>query len=405
MSLYPMIRLPPTAFVIVMFLGQLSAMGGFSTIPTILPDIQAAWQLTNTEAGFLNGVFFFGLAATTPILTGLTDRIDPKLIYLWSMVLSGVAQLGFAFASDGLISGSAWRTLHGIGYAGTYMPGLRAISDAVPDHMQSRAVAIFTSTAPSGTGVSFFLSGLVATTFDWRMTVAIVAAGTTVALAVGALFLTSAPPRAEKSKSLLPDVRPAFANRNSLGHIVAYFGHQLETSTTRSFAVVFLLFAIEIAPPGGVEWAPTVVVGIATILCLPAILAADHLSTRFGRHRLILLIMICGAICGVGLGASLGASYTLIALLMILYGISAGADGGLINAGLIASTSPQQRGGVMAAHSAIGFTGAVVGPVVFGAALDLGGGNTEASAWLAGFGVIAVIIVGCAAISRKLVRR
>jgi MFS family permease len=327
MSLYPMIRLPPTAFVIVMFLGQLSAMGGFSTIPTILPDIQAAWQLTNTEAGFLNGVFFFGLAATTPILTGLTDRIDPKLIYLWSMVLSGVAQLGFAFASDGLISGSAWRTLHGIGFAGTYMPGLRAISDAVPDHMQSRAVAIFTSTAPSGTGVSFFLSGLVATTFDWRMTVAIVAAGAIVAL------------------------------------------------------------------------------GIATILCLPAILAADHLSTRFGRHRLILLIMICGAICGVGLGASLGASYTLIALLMILYGISAGADGGLINAGLIASTSPQQRGGVMAAHSAIGFTGAVVGPVVFGAALDLGGGNTEASAWLAGFGVIAVIIVGCAAISRKLVRR
>ena len=410
-----MMRLSPNAFVIVMFIGQLSATWGLSTLPTVLEDVQTAWSLTNTQAGFLNGVFFFGFAVTTPFLTGLTDRVDPKRIYLWSMLLCGLAQIGFAYLADDFISGNVWRFLYGVGFAGTYMPGLKAVSDAVPAKMQSRAVATFTASMPTGTGLSFFLSGAVAQYFMWQDAIALLATGTLVAMAVVVLFM---PTEAKISGgetgvgagAFLPNVKPAFTNRRSLGHIVAYFAHQMETSTTRAFAVVFLIFAMHVAPGTGVgvgvfDWNPASVVGLATILGLPVILLADHLTNFIDRNLLIPIVMMSGAVLGIVLAVFLGAPYIVVSIVMVVYGVAASADGGLLNAGLVASADPQNRGGVMAAHSAIGFTGALLGPVIFGVALDWGGGQTSSTAWLAGFTAVGVIITLCAIVSRILIRQ
>lgn len=415
-----MLRLSPNAFVIVMFIGQLSATWGLSTLPTVLENVQTAWSLTNTQAGFLNGVFFFGFAATTPFLTGLTDRVDPKRIYLWSMLLCGLAQIGFAYLADDFISGNVWRFLYGVGFAGTYMPGLKAVSDAVPAKMQSRAVATFTASMPTGTGLSFFLSGAVAQYFMWQDAIALLATGALVAMAVVVLFMpteakisggeTGGGETGVGAGAFLPNVKPAFTNRCSLGHIVAYFAHQMETSTTRAFAVVFLIFAMQVAPGtvvgvGVFDWNPASVVGLATILGLPVILLADHLTNFIDRNLLIPIVMMSGAVLGIVLAVSLGAPYIVVSIVMVVYGVAASADGGLLNAGLVASADPQNRGGVMAAHSAIGFTGALLGPVIFGAALDWGGGQTSSTAWLAGFTAVGVIITLCVIVSRILIRQ
>ncbi|HLB15455.1 MAG TPA: MFS transporter, partial [Burkholderiales bacterium] len=48
------------------------------------------------------------------------------------------------------------------------------------------------------------------------------------------------------------------------------------------------------------------------------------------------------------------------------------------------------RGATMAVHSTLGFAAGFVSPLVFGAALDLAGGNQSAAAWGIAFATLGI---------------
>src|SRR3546814_3978378 len=68
---------------------------------------------------------------TCALPISLTDRIDPKRIYPAGVGLTTLAMLGYALFADGFWTAVAFRTLMGIGWAGSYMPGLKALSDQI----------------------------------------------------------------------------------------------------------------------------------------------------------------------------------------------------------------------------------------------------------------------------------
>ena len=79
----------------------------------------------------------------------------------------------------------------------------------------------------------------------------------------------------------------------------------------------------------------------------------------------------------------------------MFHGFLVPADVGSINAGLVGITDPARRGATMALHAVCGFTGAIVGPVLFGAILDATGGQAELIAWIAAFaGLFGMILLG-----------
>ena len=65
------------------------------------------------------------------------------------MVLTIIASAGFAFLTTGFWSAFGFRVVAGIALAGTYMPGLKLMSDHLSvmagGKDQSRAVAFYTS--------------------------------------------------------------------------------------------------------------------------------------------------------------------------------------------------------------------------------------------------------------------
>ena len=75
---------PP--FVFLICLAETLSITGTMYFPALLPSFQAEWGLTNTAAGWINGVFFADYAITSPILVSLTDRIDVRRIYLPSVL-------------------------------------------------------------------------------------------------------------------------------------------------------------------------------------------------------------------------------------------------------------------------------------------------------------------------------
>ena len=57
-------------------MAQLLAQIGAYTVPALLPVFIEAWSLSNTEAGWLTGVWAGAYVLAVPVLVSLTDRID-----------------------------------------------------------------------------------------------------------------------------------------------------------------------------------------------------------------------------------------------------------------------------------------------------------------------------------------
>src|SRR5437879_7186884 len=102
---------------------QIGAFGVAALIPTLIP----AWSLSNTEAGWISGIYYAAYTLVVPLLSSLTDRVDPKRIYLGSVALTALAFAGFACVATGFWSALAFRALWGGGWGGRYMPGPRGL--------------------------------------------------------------------------------------------------------------------------------------------------------------------------------------------------------------------------------------------------------------------------------------
>lgn len=112
-------------------LAEICTMVGVFTFPALLPGFMDAWALTNTQAGWISGVYFAAYALTAPVLVSLTDRVDARRVYMVGALANVVACAGFALLADGFWPALVFRALGGAALAGTYMPGLRVLVDRV----------------------------------------------------------------------------------------------------------------------------------------------------------------------------------------------------------------------------------------------------------------------------------
>ena len=69
--------------------------------PALLPGLTARWALTYTQAGWVTAVFYGAYMVSVPILVTLTDRHDPRRIYLVGVGLTIAGHLFFGLAAEG----------------------------------------------------------------------------------------------------------------------------------------------------------------------------------------------------------------------------------------------------------------------------------------------------------------
>src|SRR3546814_3822040 len=92
--------LSPPMLVAGLCLVEILALLAATTFPALLPTFLAEWRMSNTEAGWISGIYYGGYVAAVPVLTGLTDRMDARRILFFALGLSAVSALGFAFRSE-----------------------------------------------------------------------------------------------------------------------------------------------------------------------------------------------------------------------------------------------------------------------------------------------------------------
>jgi MFS family permease len=372
------------------FVGQVAGMSGFVSFPALQPEFQRLWTLSDSEAGFISGIYFLGYVIAVPLASGLTDRVEARRVYLASLLFGVVGALGFALAAEGLRSAAFWRFLQGAAFGGAHMPGLRALSDAVPAKRQGTAIAVFTSSFTVGSSFSFALSGLLASAFGWRLGLALLALGPLAATAIGFAVLPPTPFRQEPRRARQP-LRSLLQNRRALRFVAAYGLHNSEVSIMRAWMVTLLVTSAAQADMSSFGAYATIVATVANLVGLPLIVLTNEIAGRRDREAVIAIVMTLSGLLGLTLALTAPLSPLATIGAAILFGGVATADSGTINTGLFAATDPGRRGAFLAIHAISGFGAAAVAPVLFGLLLDLAGGSHRALAWIIAFAVQAAI--------------
>ena len=116
---------------------------------------------------------------------------------------------------------------------------------------------------------------------------------------------------------------------------------------------------------------------------------------RIGRERIIFVFTTASGVatCLRGFAAGLP-SAVVFALMCVHYDLMLG-DSAALTAGAIGSAHADQHGAMMVVYSFIGFSAAMVAPLVFGTVPDIAGGNRSTLAWLLAY--VSIGVFGAAA--------
>jgi predicted MFS family arabinose efflux permease len=360
--------------------------------PAFVPEMIPRWHLTNSEAGWITAAFYLAYMLAVPILVTLTDRVDPKRVYLAGVGMMIAGHALFALVADGFWSAFAARALTGIGWAGTYMTGLKLLADRADVKTLSRAAAGHAASIGIAGALSYVCADLLARVGGWRFAFAAAAMSATLAWFIVTLAVPRRTGKIEAAAGgALFDFRPVLKNRSAMAYAIAYGLHTLEMAALRGWGVAFLAYVAAAAGAPATLMSPTVTLSALGLIGTLASLAGNEAAIRFRRRTLIATAML-GSIALAGLIATIGTrSYLLAVALMLIYGAMIWLDSASLTAGTAGTAEPSRRGATLAVHSTLGYFGGFIGPLLVGWVLDWGGGNT-ATGWSTAFAMVAIIM-------------
>ena len=283
--------------------------------------------------------------------------MDARWILFWGSLVSGLATILFGLLATGLASAIVLWGLAGIGFAGAYMPGLKALTDRLDAGDTSRSVTLYTASFSVGVGLSFLVSQVVAEHWGWRAAFLLTGVGPAVMAAV-ALSLRPVPPPPRAGRAA------GFPSGAAQPH-GARLHPRLRRALLRAVRHPHLgrrVLGFCRARAGGSAPLDAITVSVAfTVLSLPASILGNEAALKYGRHRAISIVMLCSAVVAAAIGLTAGLSPWLSLALLTCYAFTVPADSGALTSGMSGAAEPRFRGATLALHSTVGFGLSAVG--------------------------------------------
>ena len=320
-------------------MGQLGSLLPHVVVPSILAAfLIPEWHLSGAQAGLLAGSGAAGYMLTVPVLATLTDRIDARKILIAGSAVSALGTLLFGLFATGLWSGALFNAIAGVGFAGAYMPGLKALTDRLAPGDSSRAITLYTSSFSFGVGLSFLVSQLVAEAWGWRSAFFVTAAGPLVMLIVCFLLRPVEPKpatgRLAGFRTSVPESAKPWDSCSATARIVS-------SSTASGPGSWRSGPSSRCRNQDASILTPVVVSVVFTVLAMPASILGNEFALRFGRHRAITAVMFASAAVALLIGLFADKSPWLLLPLMLVYAITVPADSGALTSGMSMAADPR----------------------------------------------------------------
>ncbi|NWF92131.1 MAG: MFS transporter [Syntrophaceae bacterium] len=353
-------------------LSEIGTMLVFSSYSALLPILQKEWALTNSQAGWIYSSYQIGYILSVVFLTSLTDYVNPRYIYVLTAFWSGISGILFSLWAEGFYSAWILRTLMGIGFAGTYMPGLRMVSEKFPSHKRGRAVGIYVGTFSLGVSLSLFLTGFIHSLLSWRWAFFITSLGPISGGAI-AFFRLGEIRWARQEEIRKVPLREVLQNRPVLMMIGGYVAHMWELFGMRGWMVAFLTACLLTAQ---VDFSRAVslsaaIAGVVTLVGAISNVLGGMVSDRFGRVNTVIVIMLGSGLLSFLIGWTRTFPFGLVLTLSILYGFLVTGESSVLSTGVTELAHPAGLGRTMALQSLLGWGAASLSPIAFGYILDI----------------------------------
>ena len=322
----------------------------------IMPSLKSEFTLSDDHAALLTSSVAVGFVFGTLIsaVIGLSDRIQPRRLFMFSALAAGVANGAILLVEPTSWAVIALRFITGASMAGVYPVGMKmAATWAKKDTGLLVDLLVGALTIGSAFPHLFNAAGGI----DWRFTLA-----ATSALALGSAvlinFVTLGPALGMRSRFEPAAMFKAWSDKAMRLANFGYFGHMWELYAMWAWIGLFLQASFLSRPEmatGEAKFlanlASFAVIGVGAAGCLLGGLFAD----RVGRTTLTMAAMAVSGTCALISGALFGAEPWLLLVLCAIWGVSVIADSAQFSSSVIKLSEPSNIGTMLTMQTSIGF--------------------------------------------------
>jgi len=334
----------------VIVIAELFGTSMWFTANAVADALQKQWGLSVVDIGHLTSAVQFGFIAGTFLfaLSGLADRFSASRIFASCAVLGSLANAGFAFASDGLVSALLLRAITGLALAGIYPLGMKLVVSWSPQkagHVLGWLVGMLVL----GSGLPHLVRGL-ALTPHWQW---VIATSSALALLAGLMVIRvgDGPHHGRSSRLQWGGVLQTYRIPAFRAAAFGYFGHMWELYAF--YALVPLLVAQRLT---GVATDAVYLITAGVFLAGGlGCIGGGMLSHRWGSGRIAILALAGSASCCLIYPLTADMASLVGIVLLLAWGLFVVTDSPQFSA-LASQACPAERvGSALALMNSIGF--------------------------------------------------
>lgn len=353
----PLADIQQSETVLIIFASTLVSVMGVSLIAPALPTIQAAWDISASQASLLISAFTVPGVVLTPFVGLISDRIGRKRVLVPSLFLFGVSGAAIVFVNE-FTTILALRVMQGTAGSAIMSLTVTLLGDLFSGERRNSLIGLNAAILAIGAAGYPLLGGVLAV-LSWAAPFVCFALGIVVAVAGSAILTEPESSTDSSGLSYVINAARAVPTRTALGLYVSLFGIFVILYGAQLTVVPFILTDLYGLSSG--------MVGL--LLGLPAVTMGltSSQSSRLIRHlsppRLIALGFVT-----YGVGMTLAAvthSIIIFAGALFLFGIGQGFAEPITDTALNAITPDAFRGGIMSIRTSVLQFGTTLGPPVF----------------------------------------
>ena len=361
----PNVRMLVVASTMLLFSGLL-----WFNYSAVLPTIVDRWNLSGVAAGVIYGAFQAGYLLGVIPFGVLADRYAPRSVIGIGATVAAAASLAFGVVADGILVGTVLRFVAGIGMAAVYVPGIQFVSEWFDPSNRGTAMGIYIGTFSISSGLSFVLTSWFAAEFGWRSGIIVTSLFAFCAGPLIYLFGRENPDRTPNRDGLDLSI---LQNRSFLAGVGVYSAHNWELFGVRNWLPAFLVTTAAVSSTSTPVATAGLLAGGVTAVGGVGNLVGGWLSDHVGRLRVIAVAIGASGTITFLFGGLAWKSLLVLTTVVLGYGIVLTMDSAPTSTTITLVVDDDQLGTALSVQSFLGTLPGIISPVLFGAALDVGG--------------------------------
>jgi MFS family permease len=319
----------------------------------IAPDLKRAWALSETEAAWLtNGVQIgFVIGALTASLFNLPDLIRMNRLMAGSALLAALSNAALVL-EPGPTGAVFCRVITGFALAGVYPPALKLVATWFVTG-RGLALAGVIGAITAGSALPHLFRGMSAGA-AWQAILLAASAATLLGALLFLLYTREGPYPFGKALFDPRQIGRVLKDRNLALVNLGYLGHMWELYAMWAWLLAYLTAALGDGGPG-IDSRASLLTFCAVAAGVLGCFLGGLLSDRFGRTLTTAGMMIVSATCALSIGFVFDGPFWLLALVVVLWGISIIGDSAQFSAAVTELADRSYIGTALSLQMGMGF--------------------------------------------------